>query len=130
MLTAFDDSDKIFRAICAGASGYLLKSVRPDEIIRSLTDILKGGAPMSGQIARKVLEMFTEMGAPRGNYEITRMEREILQRLVEGCPNKEIAKDLGISFHTVDTHLRNIYTELQVHSRSAAVAKALKERLL
>ena len=130
MLTAFDDSDKIFRAICAGASGYLLKSVRPDEIIRSLTDILKGGAPMSGQIARKVLEMFTEMGAPRGNYEITRMEREILQRLVEGCPNKEIARDLGISFHTVDTHLRNIYTELQVHSRSAAVAKALKERLL
>ncbi len=130
MLTVFDDSDKIFRAICAGASGYLLKSAPPDEIIRSLMDILKGGAPMNAQIARKVLDMFTDIAAPKGDYKITGMEREILHLLVKGDPKKQIAHDLGISFHTVDTHLRNIYAKLQVHSRSEAVAKALKDRIL
>lgn len=130
MLTVFDDSDKIFRAICAGASGYLLKSAPPDEIVRSLMEILKGGAPMNAQIARKVLDMFADIAAPKGDYKITDMEREILQLLVQGDPKKQIAHDLGISFHTVDTHLRNIYAKLQVHSRSEAVAKALKDRLL
>lgn len=130
MLTVFDDSEKIFQAICAGASGYLLKSAPPDEIIGSLTDILEGGAPINAQIARKLLDMFAAMGAPKGNYEITNAEKEILHRLVEGNPKKQIAHDLGVSFHTVDTHLRNIYTKLHVHSRSEAVAKALKERLL
>lgn len=130
MLTVFDDNEKIFQAICAGASGYLLKSASPDDIIRSLTDILNGGAPMNAQIARKVLDMFTDMAAPKSNYEITNAEKEILNLLVQGNPKKQIAHDLGVSFHTVDTHLRNIYTKLQVHSRSEAVAKALKERLL
>jgi len=130
MLTVFDDSDKIFRAICTGASGYLLKSARPDEIIRSLMDILKGGAPINAQIARKVLDMFAEIAAPKGDYRITDTEKEILQLLVQGDPKKQIAHDMGISFHTVDTHLRNIYTKLQVHSRSEAVAKVLKDRML
>lgn len=130
MLTVFDDNEKIFQAICAGASGYLLKSAAPDEIIRSLTEILTGGAPMNAQIARKVLDMFTDLAAPKGNYEITNAEKQILQLLVQGNPKKRIAHDLKVSFHTVDTHLRNIYTKLQVHSRSEAVAKALKERLL
>jgi len=130
MLTVFDDSDKIFRAICAGASGYLLKSAPPDEIMRSLTEILKGGAPMNAQIARKVLDMFADMVTPKGHYEMTGAERTILQLLVDGNLKKQIAQQLGISFHTVDSHLRNIYSKLQVHSRSEAVAKALKERLL
>lgn len=130
MLTVFDDSDKIFQAICAGAYGYLLKSAPPDDIIRSLADILSGGAPMNAQVARKVLDMFAEMATPKGNYKITATEKMILQLLVEGNPKKQIAHDLDMSFHTVDTHLRNIYTKLQVHSRSEAVAKALKERLL
>lgn len=130
MLTVFDDSDKIVRAICAGASGYLLKSAAPDDIIKSLSDILGGGAPMNAQIARKVLDMFAEMASPRGNYELTAAEKQILHLLIEGNPKKQIAHDLGLSFHTVDTHLRNIYTKLQVHSRSQAVAKALKEKLL
>ena len=130
MLTVFDDDEKVFRAICAGASGYLLKSDRPDQIIRSLKDILNGGAPINAQIARKVLGMFTEIAAPKGHYDITDAERGILHRLVEGNPKKQIAYDLGVSFHTVDSHLRNIYAKLQVHSRSEAVAKALKERLL
>ena len=130
MLTVFDDSEKIFRAICAGASGYLLKSAPPDEIIRSLADILEGGAPMNAQIARKVLDMFADMAAPKESYQLTAMEKRVLTMLVEGNPKKQIAHNLGVSFHTVDTHLRNIYSKLQVHSRSEAVAKALKARIL
>ncbi len=130
MLTVFDDNEKIFQSICAGASGYLLKSAPPDEIMRSLREILDGGAPVNAQIARKMLDMFAEIVSPKGDYRITSAEKEILHRLVAGMPKKQIAHDLGISFHTVDTHLRNIYAKLQVHSRSEAVAKALKERLL
>ena len=130
ILTVFDDDEKIFRAICSGASGYLLKSVSPDAIIDSLREILKGGAPINAQIARKMLDMFAHVVAPKGDYAITRAEKEVLRLLVEGDPKKQIAHQLGVSFHTVDTHLRNIYTKLQVHSRSGAVAKALKERLL
>ncbi len=130
MLTVFDDNEKIFRAICAGATGYLLKSAPPDELLRSLTEILAGGSPMTAQIARKVLDMFAGRATPTESYDITPAERRILQRLVDGDPKKKIAHDLGISFHTVDAHLRNIYTKLQVNSRSGAVAKALRERLL
>jgi len=130
ILTVFDDNEKIFQAICAGASGYLLKSESPDGIIRSLGEILVGGAPMNAQIARKVIDMFADMAAPKGAYAITAAEQKVLSLLVEGNPKKQIAYDLGISFHTVDTHLRNIYNKLQVHSRSEAVAKALRERLL
>jgi DNA-binding NarL/FixJ family response regulator len=130
MLTVFDDNEKIFQAICAGASGYLLKSATPDRIIESLQEILTGGSPINAQIARKVLAMFAHIAAPKGEYQITRAEKEILRLLVEGELKKQIAHQLGVSFHTVDTHLRNIYTKLQVHSRSGAVAKALKERLL
>ena len=130
MLTVFDDNEKIIDAICAGASGYLLKSAPPDSIIASLKEILTGGAPINAQIARKMLGMIAGISAPRGEYEITRAEKEILRLLVEGEPKKLIAHQLGVSFHTVDTHLRSIYTKLQVHSRSGAVAKALKERLL
>jgi DNA-binding NarL/FixJ family response regulator len=130
MLTVFDDNDKIFRAICAGASGYLLKSAPPDNIIKSLKEILNGGAPVNAQIARKMLDMFTEIAAPKGDYNLTNAEKEILQLLVGGNSKKKIAHDLGVSFHTVDSHLRNIYSKLHVNSRSSAVAKALKERLL
>lgn len=130
MLTVFDDDEKIFRAICAGASGYLLKSAPPDDIIRSLLAILDGGAPMNAHIARKVLNLVAAMGSPQGEYPITRSEKEILQLLVQGHLKKQIAYELGISYHTVDRHLRSIYGKLQVHSRSEAVAKALKEKLL
>lgn len=130
MLTVFDDNEKIVQAICAGASGYLLKSAAPDRIIESLKEILNGGSPMNAQIARKILDMFAAIAAPKGEYAVTNAEKEILRLLVDGEPKKQIAHHLGVSFHTVDTHLRNIYTKLQVHSRSGAVAKALKERLL
>jgi len=130
MLTVFDDNEKILQAISAGASGYLLKSAPPDRIIESLKEILTGGAPINAQIARKMLDMFAHMTAPGAEYEITRAEKDILRLLVEGEPKKQIAHQLGVSFHTVDSHLRNIYTKLQVNSRSGAVAKALKEKLL
>jgi DNA-binding NarL/FixJ family response regulator len=130
MLTVFDDNEKIVQAICAGASGYLLKSAAPDRIIESLKEILNGGSPMNAQIARKVLDMFAAIAAPKGEYAVTNAEKLVLRLLVDGEPKKQIAHQLGVSFHTVDTHLRNIYTKLQVHSRSGAVAKALKERLL
>jgi DNA-binding NarL/FixJ family response regulator len=98
--------------------------------MESLKEILTGGAPINAQIARKMLAMFTHLAAPKGNYGVTETEKTVLGLLVEGETKKAIAHELKVSFHTVDTHLRNIYSKLQVHSRSGAVAKALKERLL
>ena len=130
MLTVFDENDMIFQAICAGASGYLLKSESTDRIIASLNEVLLGGAPMNAQIARKIVDMFSQLASPKGDYGLTAREREILQSLVDGHSKKVIAEKLFLSFHTIDMHMRNIYTKLQVHSRSGAVAKALKENLL
>jgi DNA-binding NarL/FixJ family response regulator len=130
ILTVFDDNDKIFRAICAGADGYLLKSTPPPKLLASLEEIVEGGAPMNSQIARKVLDLFGSRILPSSGYPLTDREREILKLLVDGHSKKQIAEEIFLSFHTIDTHLRNIYTKLHVHSRSAAVAKALKERIL
>lgn len=130
MLTVFDDEEKVFQAICAGASGYLLKSDPPDKIVESLKEILTGGAPVNARIARKMIVMFSQITAPKGDYSLTEAEKKILGLLVEGEPTKQIAHRLKVTYHTVDTHLRNIYLKLQVHSRSGAVGKALKERLL
>jgi len=130
MLTVFEDTDTIMQAIAAGGSGYLHKSVRLEEAVESLTSILNGGAPMSPQIARKMLDVFAEKSAPAAQYRLTPREQEILRLLVDGLMKKEIAEKLFLSFHTIDNHLRNIYTKLRVQSRSSAVTKALKERLL
>jgi len=130
MLTVFDDEDKVFQAICAGASGYLLKSDPPDKIVESLKEILTGGAPVNAKIARKMIALFSQIAAPKGDYSLTEAEKKILGLLVEGEPTKQIAHLLKVTYHTVDTHLRNIYLKLQVHSRSGAVGKALRERLL
>lgn len=130
MLTAFDENDKIVQAICAGATGYLLKDASAEEIVRSVQAILKGGSPINAQIAKKVLQMFSEIAGRRNEYGLTNREKEILQLLVEGLIAKQIADKLGNSYHTVDTHIRNIYSKLQVHTRSGAVAKALKQRIV
>lgn len=130
MLTVFDENETIFRAICAGASGYLLKSDSTEKIILSLQEVLSGGAPMNAQIARKVIDMFSRFAVPKGDYGLTNREREILQALVDGLAKKQIADKLFLSFHTIDMHMRGIYSKLQVHSRSSAVAKALRENLL
>jgi DNA-binding NarL/FixJ family response regulator len=130
ILTVFEDSDKVFQAIGAGASGYLHKSSTLETIVESLKSILAGGAPINPQIARRMLEMFARLSAPHGNYHLSPREKEILGLLVDGLTKKEIAEKLFLSFHTIDNHLRNIYGKLQVQKRSGAVAKALKERLL
>jgi DNA-binding NarL/FixJ family response regulator len=130
MLTVFDDHDKIFRAICSGADGYILKSTSVDKIIESLQEIICGGAPMSPQIAQKVLKMFAHIAAPHTGYRLTVQEKKILSLLVEGHLKKQIADLAQLSFHTIDKHMRNIYTKLNVHSRSGAIAKALKENLV
>ena len=130
MLTVFEDSDTIVQAIAAGASGYLHKGAPIEETLESLKSILAGGAPMTPQIARKMLDLFAARTAPTADYSLTPREHEILKLLVDGLTKKEIADKLFLSFHTIDNHLRNIYTKLRVQSRSSAVSKALKERLL
>lgn len=130
VLTVHEDDDRIFRALCAGASGYLLKPGSGEKIVEAIETALAGGAPMNAFVARRVLDMFTQYSRPRGDYNLTAREREILHLLVEAYSQKQIAKALSLSPHTVDTHLRNIYAKLHVHSQGGAVAKALTERLL
>ena len=129
MLTVFDDHDKIFKAICAGACGYLLKTSPVEKIIESIYEVQAGGAAMTPRVARSVLDMFARLSAPRQDYGLTAREQKILELMTEGLIKKEIADQLSLSYHTVDTHLRNIYTKLHVHTRTGAVSKALRERL-
>ena len=130
MLTVFEDNDSIFHAISAGAAGYLHKSSTLDEIISSLKAILIGGVPMNPHIARKILDMFIHLSSATTDYGLTVREKNVLQLLVDGLSKKSIAEKLFVSFHTIDTHLRNVYAKLQVNSRSGAIAKVLKEHLL
>ena len=130
VLTVFEDEDKLLKAICAGASGYLLKSASLDEIADAIRLARAGGSPMTPRIARRVLGFFKEQSSKLTDYGLTNREREILHGLVEGLVKKEIATRLEISFHTVDMHLRHIYEKLQVNSATAAVAKAVREKLV
>jgi DNA-binding NarL/FixJ family response regulator len=131
VLTVFDDQDKVFKAICAGASGYLLKSADEDAIAEAVHDVLRGGAPINSRIARMVLSMFPSRAAvPRQDYGLSAREREVLELMVQGLLKKEIADRLALSYHTVDNHLRSIYAKLQVHTRGSAVAKAVAEHLV
>lgn len=130
VLTIHEDDDRVFNALCAGATGYLLKPASGERIVEAVQTALSGGAPMNAFIANKVLRMFTRYTRPAADYGLTDREREILHLLVEEHTQKEVAAALFLSPHTVDTHLRNIYAKLQVHSRTGAVAKALRERLL
>lgn len=131
MLTVFDDQDKVFKAICAGASGYLLKTADEDAIAGAIHEVLQGGAPINPRVARLVLNMFASRSAPpTQDYGLSDREREVLELMIQGLVKKEIADRMHLSYHTVDNHLRSIYTKLQVHTRSGAVAKALSEHLV
>ena len=130
MLTVFDDHDKIFKAVCSGASGYLLKTSPVEKILESVREAFAGGAPMTPRVARSVLDMFQHLRPPQQQgYGLTAREQEVLELMAQGLLKKEIADRLTLSYHTVDTHLRNIYAKLHVNTRTAAVAKALRERL-
>ncbi len=130
MLTIYEEDEKVFKAICAGADGYLLKSSASNEIVSAIKEVLGGGAPMNAQIARKVLDMFTGLAAPKNDYSLTEREKEILRLMTDGLTKRAIADKLFVSYFTIDTHLKNIYTKLHVHSGRGAVAKVLKENLL
>ena len=130
ILTVFEDDDKVFQAICAGAAGYLLKTSSVADITQAVRDALAGGSPMNPRVARRVLAMFSKLAPKQGDYGLSEREKEILQLMTTGLIKKEIADRLTLSIHTVDTYLRRIYEKLAVNTRTGAVAKALKEGLV
>ena len=131
MLTIYDDDERIFDALCAGACGYLLKKTPPARLLESLKEAVDGGSPMSPEVARRVIALFREVRPPeRADYELTPHETRLLKLLVEGHNYKTAATELGVSVNTVSFHMRRIYEKLQVHSKSEAVAKALRDRLV
>ncbi|HMF08533.1 MAG TPA: response regulator transcription factor [Thermoanaerobaculia bacterium] len=130
VLTVYEDDERIFAALCAGASGYLLKKTPPARLLESIQDAVGGGAPMSPEIARRVVEFFHgRRAAASAMHPLTSQEKRLLQLLVEGHHYKTAAAQMGISVNTVSFHLRRIYEKLQVHSKSEAVAKALRDGL-
>jgi DNA-binding NarL/FixJ family response regulator len=130
-LSVYGDDENVFDAICAGASGYLLKNTPPARLLEALTEVVAGGAPMSPEIARRVITLFRDFRPPeRASYRLTPQETELLKLLVDGHHYKTAAREMGISTNTVSFHLKHIYQKLQVHSKSEAVAKALRERLI
>jgi len=131
MLTVFDDNENIFNAICAGASGYILKRYATEEIPGAIRDVLTGGAPMTGSVARKVLQMVPQAkNEEQEKSNLSKKETEILQLLVNGYSYKMIAAELKISIDTVRFHIKKIYDKLHVHSATEAVSKALKDKLI
>ncbi len=130
-LTVYDDDEDVFDALCAGASGYLLKNTPPVRLLESLQEVAAGGAPMSPDVARRVVRLFREFRPPeKARHQLTPQESELLRLIVEGHSYKTAAAKLDISVSTVSFHLQNIYTKLQVHSKSEAVAKALRNHLV
>jgi DNA-binding NarL/FixJ family response regulator len=132
MLTSFDDDDKIFAAICNGASGYLLKDENPEKVENAIGDIENGGANMSPSIARKAMDMF-KSNMIKGEPEyanLTPRQKEVLTCLVDGLSYKMIAAKLGISYETVSDHIKLIYKKLHVNSASEAVREAIVRRLV
>ncbi len=130
ILTVYDDNDNLFNALCEGASGYLLKDSSPEKIITSIKEVELGGAPMSMTIANKVLKMFSGFKPRKKDYGLTEREVEILQLIVDGLTKQQIAEKLFLSFHTVNTHIKNIYSKLHVHSKSRAITKVFRENLI
>ncbi len=131
ILTVFEDEEKISHAIGAGASGYLLKTSRAEAVVEAILEASQGGSPMSPKVAASVVKMLAKLTKPAGPpVSLSPRELELLALLVEGLTAKEIADRLQVSIHTTSTHTRNLFTKLGVHSRAAAVARALRERLV
>jgi DNA-binding NarL/FixJ family response regulator len=131
MLTVYEDDERIFEALCAGATGYLLKKTPPARLLGDLKEAVDGGAPMSPEVARRVVELFRTIQPPRTvDYHLTPHETRLLRLLVDGHNYKTAAVELGVSVNTISFHMRHVYDKLQVHSKSEAVAKALKGRLV
>jgi DNA-binding NarL/FixJ family response regulator len=130
-LTIYDNDREIFNALCNGANGYLLKNTPPARLLEALQEAVEGGSPMSPQIAARVVRLFREFRPPeQADYHLTAQETQLLKLLIEGHHKKTAAKEMNISIHTVSFHLKNIYEKLRVHSKTEAVAKALREKLV
>jgi DNA-binding NarL/FixJ family response regulator len=131
ILTVYEDDDRIFRALCAGAAGYLLKKTPPARLLESLREAVDGGAPMSLEVARKVITLFRQFQPPeRADYNLSPHEMRLLKLLSDGHNYKTAAGKLALSINTVSFHMRRIYEKLHVHSKSEAVAKALRSGIL
>ena len=133
MLTVFEENDKIFNAICAGASGYLLKKTAPEKILEAIREVKEGGAPMTPSIAGKVLHMFQNQNgtaAAKELFTLSEKEKNVLSALVKGMSYKMIAAEFSVSINTVNFHIKNIYEKLHVHSVSEAVSKAIKNKIV
>lgn len=131
MQTVYEDDERIFDALCAGASGYLLKKTQPARLLEGLREAVSGGAPMSPEVAGRVIRLFREIRPPdRAEYDLTPHEIRILKLLVDGHNYKTAAAELKVTPSTINFHLQKIYEKLQVHSKSEAVAKALRNRLV
>ena len=130
ILTAYDDREKVYRAICNGASGYLLKTADPDEILAGIREVMHGASALSSPVAKMILEGFSRYGPVNEIEPLTSREQEVLRELVQGFIKKEIADHLAISQHTVDMHLRSVYRKLHVRSQTEAVSKALRQGLV
>jgi DNA-binding NarL/FixJ family response regulator len=130
VLTVYEDNDRVFRALCAGATGYLLKNTAPAKLMESLREANRGGAPMSPEIARLVIEVFRRVHPPeKATHNLTPQELRLLKLLVEGHSYKTAAVEMALSINTIAFHIQNIYGKLQVHSKSEAVARALNANL-
>jgi DNA-binding NarL/FixJ family response regulator len=131
MLTVYADDDRIIRAVCAGACGYMLKKTPPARLLECLREVAEGGAPMSPEVARRVMQLFREHRPPeRADCELTPHETRLLKLLVEGHNYKTAAAEVGVTVHAISFHMRRIYEKLEVHSKSEAVAKALRQGLV
>ncbi len=130
ILTSFDDRERVYRAICNGASGYLLKTADPDDILAGIRDVMQGSAALSSTIASMILEGFAKHGPVEETEPLTSREEEVLRLLVKGFIKKEIGDQLDISQHTVDMHLRSVYRKLHVRTQTEAVSKALRMGLV
>jgi DNA-binding NarL/FixJ family response regulator len=128
--SVYDDDERIFDALCAGASGYLLKKTQPSRLLESLSEAAAGGAPLTPEVATRVVLLFRDYRPPNRNYELTPHELRLLRLLMDGHNYKTAAEELGVTTHTISFHLQRIYEKLHVHSKTEAVAKALQHRLL
>lgn len=131
MLTVFDDNRNVFEALKNGANGYVLKKTPPAKLLEFITEAASGGAPMTASIATQVLKMFSQVNAPKSeDYNLSDREKEVLQLLVDGYSYKMIASQMFIAIDTVRSHIKKIYEKLHVNSKSEAVARAFKDRIL
>jgi DNA-binding NarL/FixJ family response regulator len=131
MLTVYEDDERIFKALCAGACGYLLKKTPPARLLEYLKDVMSGGSAISPEVARRVIDLFRSFKPPEhADYNLTPHEARLLRLLMEGHNYKTAAAAMGVSFNTIAFHMKNIYQKLHVHSKSEAVVKALRSKLI